>query len=158
MKTLFTILLAFLCLFTKAQVKHIVTENAKIKKEDQPSSAIIGYISAGDTILVNSFKSGYWNITKGQINGYVSELFLPSTPDIEYIRKNDKNAIPKYEWPLTVRIGINKAELVHLLGEYTEKNTTTIGENTHDQVIYRGNGYKDRYYYFDNDKLTAMQE
>jgi hypothetical protein len=148
MKTLFFIPLACLCLFSSAQVKHIVTDGAQIRKEDQPIADVIGYISRGDTILVNSFNGGYWNIKMGKIIGFVSELYMPATPDIEPIKYKSPTAIRDYQWPTYVKMGMSISELVHLKGEYTEDNKTSFSWGTQDQIIYRRNGLKTEYYYF----------
>ncbi|MDB5125176.1 MAG: hypothetical protein JWP94_3305 [Mucilaginibacter sp.] len=152
-------LLIISCLTCFSQIKHIATEPAKIRNKPEPIGDVVGYINKGDTVLVATYKAGYWNVKCGKVSGFVSEAYFPVTSDIESIRNSDPNTIPTYQWPLTVRLGITKAELVHIIGVWSSKNTTTYGDNQIDeQLIYNVEGEKTKYYYFTNDKLTSIQD
>jgi hypothetical protein len=49
-------------------------------------------------------------------------------------------------------------ELINLIGQPTDVNTSTGSYGLHKQYVYRTDGGKTKYYYFEDGKLTSMQE
>lgn len=57
-----------------------------------------------------------------------------------------------------IRIGMSARAVRESWGDPSDINTTTTAHGTHEQWVYRGDNYNDRYAYFDNGVLTTIQE
>jgi hypothetical protein len=160
-------MMGLLCVTVNAQVKYIAEKNATILKTPMPLADNIGMLKSGDTIFLTSFIDQYWYITKGNLKGYVHELFIKTTSNNAYLRadydKSHKKDIPEYVWheyvwPTSVRIGMTKEELIHLIGKPTEINTSTGSWGIHEQLVYDKDGEKTKYYYIENGNLVSYQD
>ncbi|OOQ60918.1 SH3 domain-containing protein [Mucilaginibacter pedocola] len=161
MKTILTLLLAFVCLGASAQgVRHLVTETAKVKDKPEPIGNVLGEINKGDTVNVLGFFEGYWILNYKSKQAYVSELFFPATPDI-VAAKDDwdkRHHVVKVEKPTFIKLGITTDDMVRLAGRPTDINSTYTKDYIHQQWVYQKEGEKTKYYYFENGKLTAIQD
>jgi hypothetical protein len=81
-------------------------------------------------------------------------VLLPWNPKVRY---------PKVHWKTVsdlihrekYRLGISKDELIFLRGHPTEIHTTDVSGNHNEQWVYEGSS---DYFYFDNGKLTVIQQ
>lgn len=91
-----------------------------------------------------SSNSEYYDKAQRRIKEFVIE-YNKKAPD--YLKKEIKKESPQ--------IGMTKEEILNYSwGQPKDINKTTTKNGTHEQWVYSGN----RYLYFDNDKLTGIQE
>ncbi|MBE9468502.1 MAG: hypothetical protein IMY72_09335 [Bacteroidetes bacterium] len=135
---------------------------AKIKNKPDVFGDIIGYIPEGKIIKVYDYFDSYWLIEKDSIKGYTSEMYLVNNQQMNKIKKNhDKDEIKKIYgesvankiFNHSIWIGMT-ADIARLsIGSPLEINRTTGSWGIHEQWVY-----KNRYLYFENDKLTSWQD
>jgi hypothetical protein len=85
----------------------------------------------------------------------LDSVLLPWNPKVKY---------PKVRWKMEIdllrrgkyRLGISKDELIFMRGHPTEINTTDVTGNHNEQWVYEGTDSE--YFYFDNGKLTVIQQ
>jgi len=61
----------------------------KIRKESNPNSVVLAQVNKFDTILLTDFIGNYWIVNKGEYFGYINEMYLNDTPELQIY----KNAI-----------------------------------------------------------------
>lgn len=73
-----------------------------------------------------------------------------------------KKKFGKYAWQIEfgqVNIGMTKEMCIEALGHPSDINRTTTAYGTHEQWVYESKyGYKTKYVYFENGKITAIQD
>lgn len=142
--------------FSIAQIKTVAKEKARILSTPDPISAQIGSLDIGDTVIVYSYSKGMWCLSKGKIKGFVSDIFFETRPELSSLKPLSKPTT--YEWPTYIKIGISIGDLTHLIGQPTIINKTETESTIYYQYVYRKDGSKDKYYYFENGILTSFQE
>jgi len=137
----------------------------------------------GDLVDIVDIEGGYYKVNyKGKI-GYVLDLFIydPELISIVKERKNkegieikqhEKEIRDTYRKTLVEKYGTNKAddilkgklfpgitsdEAERSWGYPDDKNVTTYEFGVHEQWVYEGKDYKNRYLYFEDGILKTIQ-
>jgi hypothetical protein len=166
MKTLLTVLLAFLCLNCYAQSKFEVPQKTIAFISRSAVSGIASNLNKGDTITVLDYKSGYWKIHFKNKEMYA---FEPSwnSPQLDLIKRSNINSDnsghqsnetrEEHFKHVTLAKGISEEDVIHIYGEPTKRNVTTYSFGTHEQWIYESSSSLIKYVYLENGKVTAWE-
>lgn len=102
----------------KAQPKGLMYEmvlhdGGKMRKSDNPNSSIIAVLNSNDTIYLTDYSDGYWVVIKGRYFGYINEMFIKNSPELE-----------KFKNLVLFRQGVMKNEVTEQIKkkELEEKN------------------------------------
>ena len=74
--------------------------NGKLRKSSNPLSQVISHLNKSDTVKLTDFQEGYWVINNGQYFGYLHELYISDTEEVQIFkeeieRKNEEFRIKK---------------------------------------------------------------
>ncbi|MFD2726815.1 SH3 domain-containing protein [Hyunsoonleella rubra] len=59
----------------------------KLREESSPLSQIITRLQKNDTIKLTDYRDGYWLINKGPYFGYISEMYINESSDLEVFKR-----------------------------------------------------------------------
>lgn len=163
------ICLGFLPFIVKSQTIFVLTDKVPIRLTAEPVGKVRGYLNVGDTVGVWQFKDGYYLVAQTKAGktlpgGFISDLYVPKTDEFVKLRKSYydlhhlKDPAAPRQKATAIKLGMSTLDLVDVLGSPTKVNTTTGVYGTHEQWIYRYDYGKTRYFYFDNDRLTTIQD
>ena len=57
--------------------------SGKIRKENNPNSIVLTQVNKSDTVLLTDYMDGYWIVNKGEYFGYINELYLNNTSELQ---------------------------------------------------------------------------
>lgn len=63
------------------------TMQGKIRKSNSPISQIITIVNQNDTIKLTDYVGGYWIVNKGQFFGYLSDVYVKKTEEVNIFKK-----------------------------------------------------------------------
>lgn len=141
------------------QTKYQLTDTVVVKDLPASFGNVINEIPKGELISVTGYQDKYWAIRYKNKLGYIPEALLKVTPPLQKLISLHLAAHPaiKIKKYTTVELGMQKYELGSLLGSPNHVNRTVTEYGTHEQWVY-DNGVKNKYFYFDDGVLTAMQD
>lgn len=61
----------------------ILPDGGRIRKSDNPNSGILTVLKSNDTIYLTDYSDGYWVVIKGQYFGYINEMYIKSSPELD---------------------------------------------------------------------------
>lgn len=186
MKKLIVIVLVIISFISLGQdVLKTCQVKMKCTLEEKPipgTGSII--IKKGESVDVLDIDGGYYKVKfKGNL-GYISDLFIYDADLINIVKQRKADAIVNQEKVMKERkennkkylieqygesraalilkklvcIGMTKGEVYESWGDPTSVNKTTSSYGVHEQWVYEGKNYKNRYLYFEDGIVTTIQE
>ena len=180
---LFLILLTF-CVSGQNVMKTVkVNRNCNLNTQPMPGTNFM-QIKKGQAVDVLEIADAYYKVNyKGNV-GFVSELFIYDTDLIKIAKDRKDQIIAKqdsiakanriaHKLFLVEQYGAHRASLIEkkqvcigmTMGEALESwgdpssiNKTTYSFGVHEQWVYEGEDFKNRYLYFEDGVLTTIQE
>lgn len=172
-KLLLIILVTSIVFQVKAQIDVKLTRDTKLLDCQGIEFAKFTTLKGGDQVKLTDYYNDYFTVTAGGKFGYIYYPYLDEVAGLESFKKEhqQKNKDLKIEscrmkqlkekygnadgekafygqpW-----IGMSSDIAIDLFGQPSKKNTTITQGYVGDQWVY-----PDRYLYFDNGRLTAIQ-
>jgi hypothetical protein len=69
----------------------LMKTGATVRKSNEPISEAVAYVQKNDTIELAGYKDGYWIVRKGDLLGYLSELYITETDEIKILKSGLKS-------------------------------------------------------------------
>lgn len=150
-----------------------------LRSESRAMSEEVGRLNKNDTVILSKYSDGYWLIKKGDLTGYISELFITENEDIKYFKEKNEKKNQEIKRQLELRnqedyrkkiiarfgkingeklldgyywVGMTDEMAIISLGPPNNKNNSVGSWGTHEQWVY-----DDLYLYFENGKLESYQ-
>lgn len=73
----------------------ILKTNGTIRDEGDPQTAVISYVSSGDTVKLEGYQNRYWQVKWKEFSGYLADVYLNETDTViaiknHFIKKNEE--------------------------------------------------------------------
>lgn len=174
MRTCIAILLLFSSLSLKAQVEVKTTQETKLLDCQGIEFAKFDLIPIGSPVKLTDFYNGYFTALYSGKTGYIYYPYLNDVAGLEAFKtEHHKANLGKDVEPCLLQqykkrygnigglsayhrepwIGMSGSDAIELFGQPKSINKTTTANNKGEQWVY-----DNRYLYFDNGSLTAIQE
>jgi len=71
----------------KISILAMVKMDGKVRSSNDPFSDILTNVHKGDTVRLAGYQDGYWIISKNNLLGYLSELYIADTDEAKILKK-----------------------------------------------------------------------